>query len=249
MKGWISAVTAIFLGQPGAPAKPAALPPVVVAQAPAKPAPAPAPAAVLTADEVVTKLQKFYDDTTDFQASFKQVYTYKAYGRTQKSQGQVFFKKSGKMRWNYSKPTAKRFITDGAKFWVYEPEEKQAFESTLEESQVPVVLTFLSGKGKLSDEFTAKIVTGDKRSPSASDYAVELTPKKATTDYKSVFMVVSGTDFSLKEVFVYDAVDNENRLTFSKMAVNKGIDDTQFTFVPPSDVKIITGAPSSAPTE
>jgi outer membrane lipoprotein carrier protein len=245
MKGWIGILTASIFGQPSAPAKPAQVLPPVVAQVsvPAK------PVVALTADEVVKKLQKFYDDTADFQGSFKQVYTYKAYGRTQKSQGQVFFKKSGKMRWNYSKPTSKRFITDGSKFWVYEPEEKQAFESTLEESQVPVVLTFLSGKGKLTDEFTAKLVTGDKRSPEASDYAVELTPKKATADYKGVFMVVSGVDFSLKEVFVYDAVDNENRISFSKISLNKGIDDSQFAFVPPSDVKIITNAPSSNPTE
>jgi outer membrane lipoprotein carrier protein len=243
MKGLISAFTALFIGQ--AAPQPAVMKPVNIHPQTSTPAKV---AVALTADEVVKSLQKFYDDAKDFSADFKQVYTYKAYGRTQKSKGKVFFKKAGKMRWNYSKPTQKYFITDGSDFWAYEPEEKQAYKVPLEESQVPVVLTFLSGKGKLSDEFTAKLLTGDPRATTPADYVLELTPKKSETDYKKVVMIVDSSAFSLKEVFVYDPVDNENRLTFTNLAVNKGISDSQFTFTPPADVKIIN-PPTSEPTK
>lgn len=231
MKGFVSAITAIFLGHTVAPQ----------ASAPAKPAP------VISAEAVVKSLQKFYDDTTDYQASFEQVYTYKAYGRTQKSKGKVYFKKSGKMRWEYSKPTTKYFISDGTDFWAYEPDEEQAYKVPLKDSQIPTVLTFLSGKGKLLDEFTAKLLTSDKRGE-ASDYVVQLTPKKSETEYKSVVMVVS-TDFQLKKIYVYDPVDNENRLTFTKAAINKGVNDKQFQFTPPATVKIINAPTSEPPTE
>lgn len=197
-------------------------------------------AAKLSAEEVVKKVQSFYDDTKDYQATFSQVYTYKAYGRTQKSQGRVYFKKSGKMRWEYSKPSKKYFIANGVDLWVYEPEEKQAYKQALEESQLPVVLTFLFGKGKLLDAFTPKLLAADKRATDPTDYVVELAPKKEEGDYKKIVMVIGGKDFFLKDIFIYDPVDNENRLTFTKPSINKGIDDTQFSFTPPADVKIVT---------
>jgi outer membrane lipoprotein carrier protein len=239
MKGLISALTAIFLG-PLAPNKPALITPQTVT--PNK------VVASLSADEVVKKLQKFYDDTTDFSADFTQKYTYKAYGRSQTSKGKVFFKKAGKMSWNYTKPATKYFVTDGKDFWVYEPDEKQAYKATLEDSQIPVALTFLSGKGKLLDEFTAKLLTADPRAAAPTDFVVELSPKKGETDYKKVVMIVNATDFSLKEVYVYDPTDNENHLTFTKMKVNKGIPDTQFEFTPPADVKIVD-PPTSEPAQ
>ena len=247
MKGLISAFTALFLGQAATPSTPALVnkPAVVTTAQTSGPAKV---ATTIAADDVVKNLQKFYDDASDFSADFKQVYTYKAYGRTQKSKGKVFFKKAGKMRWNYSKPTQKYFITDGTDFWAYEPEEKQAYKVPLEESQVPVVLTFLSGKGKLSSEFSAKLLTADPRATAPTDYVLELTPKKSETDYKKVVMVVDGSVYSLKEVYVYDPVDNENHLTFSNLAVNKGISNSQFTFTPPADVKIVN-PPTSEPTE
>ena len=234
MKGLIGTLTAIFFHSIYPQAGPVAKPPVK-------------PPVTLSAEDVVKKLQKFYDDTTDYQADFSQVYLYKAYGRTQKSKGRVYFKKAGKMRWEYSKPTKKFFIADGTDLWVYEPEEKQAYKQTMEDSQLPVAITFLFGKGKLLDEFTAALLTGDSRATTPSDYVVELTPKKDEGQYKKVVMVVSSTDFSLKEVYVYDPTDNENHLSFTKPATNKGVDDSQFTFAPPSDVKIIT--PSTEPTQ
>ena len=239
MKGLISAITALFLG-PLAPSKPALITPQTVT---------PTKVVVsLSADEVVKKLQKFYDDTSDFSADFTQKYTYKAYGRSQSSKGKVYFKKEGKMRWDYSKPATKHFVTNGKDFWVYEPDELQAYKATLEDSQIPVALTFLSGKGKLLDEFTPKLLTADPRATVATDYVIELSPKKVATDYKSVVMVVSSVDFSLKEVFVYDPTDNTNHLTFTKMKVNKGIPDAQFELTLPADVKIVD-PPTSEPTE
>jgi outer membrane lipoprotein carrier protein len=239
MKGLISAVTAFFLSQSMTPT------PALIKKQTTAPVKV---VASLGADEVVKKLQKFYDDTSDFSSDFEQKYTYKAYGRSQTSKGKVFFKKAGKMSWNYTKPTTKYFITDGSDFWVYEPEEKQAYKAKLEESQIPVALTFLSGKGKLLDEFTAKLLTGDPRALTPTDYVVELTPKKGETDYKKVVMIVNSADFSLAKIFVYDPTDNENQITFKKTKVNKGIPDTQFKFSPPADVKIVDPPTSEEPT-
>ena len=63
------------------------------------------------------------------------------------------FKKPGRMRWDYDKPEKTTYVTDGAVLWLYEPEDQQAFKQELKASQLPAALAFLTGKGKLADEF------------------------------------------------------------------------------------------------
>jgi chaperone LolA len=184
-----------------------------------------------TAEEVAKKLQKFYDDAPDYQADFGQRYD-SATGRAKDKRGRVYFKKTGKMRWEYSGDEPYYIVTDGTTLWVYDVTSKTKQKTALKDTQIPVVLTFLAGKGKLTDEFSASLLAGDKRatgSDGASYYVLELTPKKATAEYKKVVMVVSTSDFSLREVFVYDGAGGVNRLQLKDPATGKGVDDSMFT--------------------
>ncbi len=61
---------------------------------PTTPAPGPAPA--LTAEQIADRIQSFYDKTRTFKASFKQVYTAKAYAKTKEGVGQVILEKPGR---------------------------------------------------------------------------------------------------------------------------------------------------------
>src|SRR5689334_9355095 len=69
---------------------------------PKGPAPAAAPSAALSADEIVTRVQTFYDKTTTYKAGFKQRYYVIAYDKTKDSAGSVIFEKPGKMSWRYT---------------------------------------------------------------------------------------------------------------------------------------------------
>src|SRR5260221_14729845 len=82
--------------------------------------------------QVVERMQKVYDGTTDLHARFMQI-TEGVMGKRQAS-GEVWLKKPGKMRWNYEKPEKKLFIADGTTLWVYEPEDEQAFKQALSSS-------------------------------------------------------------------------------------------------------------------
>ena len=55
----------------------------------------------MSAEDIARRIQKFYKKTEDYQASFKQVYTDLAAGEEKVSWGKVYFKKPGKMRWDY----------------------------------------------------------------------------------------------------------------------------------------------------
>jgi outer membrane lipoprotein carrier protein len=215
--------------------------PPAVAPAP-KSAPAPAPASAVAAApaadaaHVVDGIQSFYATTKDLTAKFTQTYTYKVHDRTQVRTGTVFFKKPRMMRWDYATPQKQLFVADGATLWVYEPGEAQVFKRSLADSQLPVALTFMTGEGKLADEFDAKLLPA----PDAAHYLVELIPKRDEGDYKSLRLLVDRQTFAVKTSTVVDPVGNINQVDFGDVQTNLGLPDKGFHFDPPQGVRVIT---------
>ena len=112
----------------------------------------------LSAEEVARRIQKFYKQTKDYRAPFKQMYTDKAAGETKTNYGKVYFKKPGKMRWDYYASESrddrtKTLVSDGDMFWIYELEFQQVFKRCLDESKLPTSLKFLMGQGNLLQDF------------------------------------------------------------------------------------------------
>jgi outer membrane lipoprotein carrier protein len=192
-----------------------------------------------TADEIIGKVQSFYQDTQKLRADFRQEFTNTTFGKTSKSDGKLYIAKPGKMRWDYDKPEKKYFISDGTTLWVYEEAAKQAFEKSLKDEILPVAVSFLYGKGDLRAEFTASLDPGKYGGP--EDLVVKLVPKKPEAQYKTLWLVVDAADFHVKESVILEATDNVNHFTFLNVKQNAQakVEEKHFKFVPPSGVKVI----------
>jgi outer membrane lipoprotein carrier protein len=232
----VVSVASVASAQPAAPAKPAAPPPAKAAPAAATPA-APAPTRLPLAT-VIEKMQKNYDQAKDFRAHFSQKYTNVAFNRTKVSSGEVTFKKGGRMRWDYDKPDPQMFVSDGKVLWLYEPNDKQAFKQDLKQSQLPAALSFLLGKGKLTDEFdiaeAGEIPYGTK-----ADYRLSLKPKKPQATYKSIYFIVDPRTFYVVESVLVNAQGDINDITFSDLKANTKVPDSFFKWEPPAGVRLI----------
>lgn len=196
-----------------------------------------------TATEVTDKIQNFYRTTEDYQASFTQIWTDVAAGDSKESGGRVFFKKPGKMRWDYLGKKGEKvelrkvLVSDGAVFTIYEPEFNQYFKQCLKESQLPTALSFLMGEGELTRDFTPKLLPSKK----PGVHTVELTPKDTQGTYKKLVFIVDATTFEVQEAQIYDPYGNINRLVFSRAKVNKKLPDSGFVFAPPKTAKVVGG--------
>jgi outer membrane lipoprotein carrier protein len=199
------------------------------------------PPARLPLTTVVEKMQKNYDQAKDYRARFSQKYTNLAFNRTKVSTGEVSFKKPGKMRWDYDQPEKKMFLSTGKVLWLYEPEDKQAFRQDLKQSQLPAALSFLLGKGKLSDEFEISLA-GDIPYGRPTDYRLSLKPKQPQATYKSIYFLVDGSSFLVNESVLINAAGDVNDITFSDVKVNSKLSDGDFTWTKPADVKVIDTA-------
>ena len=187
---------------------------------------------------VVARVQSRYDQAKDFQAHFTQTYSRSVVGRVSVSAGQVHFKKPGRMRWDYDKPEARMFLSNGQLLWLYEPEEKQAFKQDLKTSQLPAVLAFLMGKGRIADEFEVAW-SNDTRFGRPEDYRLSLRPKQPQSTYKSIVFVVDAGDFSVRESVLVDQQGNANHFVFSDLKINAKVSDEVFRWSPPAGVRVI----------
>jgi outer membrane lipoprotein carrier protein len=202
-------------------------------------APAPAPVGPkLDVKAVVGEVQKRYDAAADFRARFTQTLTSAAMGRKTSSAGEVMFKKPGRMRWDYEKPDKSSYVTDGGVLWLYEPDDKQAFKQDLKGSQLPASLSFLTGKGKLANEFDITFA-GKTTYGGVGDYVLSLSPKTPQATVKSILFIVDPRTFDVRESVITDAQGNTNDLLFSDIRTNPRLPDNIFHFTPPAGTRVI----------
>jgi outer membrane lipoprotein carrier protein len=196
------------------------------------------PEARLDVPTVIARMQSRYDQAKDFTAHFTQNYSRAVMGRVTVSSGEVAIKKPGRMRWDYTQPEPRMFLSNGQFLWLYEPAEKQAFKQDLKTSQLPAALAFLMGKGRITDEFEVTAST-DTRYGRPEDYRLALRPKQPQSTYKSILFVVDGRDFTVRESVLVDQQNNVNHFVFSSLKINAKIPDSLFHWSPPAGVRVI----------
>lgn len=195
--------------------------------------------AEMTANEVAQRVQNFYKKTADYSANFKQTYTDIAAGAAKTSKGRVYFKKPGKMRWDYyndsGKGRDKVLVSDGASFWIYEYEFKQAFKKCLADSQLPTSLKFLMGQGELLEEFN---ISYDATS-TAKKPVLNLVPKVPTSKYTRLVFTLDPSSFQVEQTTIFDPYGNTNRIDFVQAKINQNLPDSGFDFEPPKDARLL----------
>ena len=179
---------------------------------------------------LIEKVQSFYENTEDFSATFKQSYTYKALGRKVKSSGTVSFKKPGLMRWDYETPRKKAFIMDGKDLWIWTPADNSAIRRAgFTSDGLSTSITFLWGRGKLTDEFDIELTRVD---------VLKLTPKKPQSGFKRIIFKVDVETGRVIRSTVVDPAGNKNQMTFENVRLNTGLKPENFAFTPPKGADI-----------
>jgi outer membrane lipoprotein carrier protein len=185
----------------------------------------------------ITSLQKTYDSTRDFSATFKQNYHHKVLNKNDESQGVVLFKKPGQMRWDYEKPSVKSFIVDGKSLWVYQKNDNLAFrDKCFKQDGLTASIAFLWGQGKVLDLFDPSWFQG--QFGDAKDLHIALVPKKKNSVFKKLILVVDPKTHRAKQSIVVDLEGNVNQFTFSDLRFNQKLDGKKFHFTPPKGTHV-----------
>ena len=185
------------------------------------------------ARQYVDAIQKYYDNAKTYSATFDQDYE-TVDGVKKHSNGVVWFKKPGLMRWDYEKPESRFLISDGKYFWSWEPVYRQYCKQNLSTSQLPTALTFLAGTGRIEDNFSVKL---DKIK--GNQVSLTLTPVTPSLAYERIKFEILMPTAKVYRATIYDALGNFNRITFKSPEMNAELADSSFRFEPPADARHI----------
>src|SRR2546426_312680 len=116
------------------------------------------PAQAQSLDEVVRDVETAYGRITDLRAEFSQSSFNKSLNQAIPAQGTVYLKRGGKLRWEYTEPTAQEIVSDGKKLWVYTPTLNQANVGDAPAALAGPAGSFLAGLGRLRAEFTVRFL-------------------------------------------------------------------------------------------
>lgn len=190
-------------------------------------------------DEIVRSLQRKYDATRDFSASFVQTYEGGVLRQKTSERGEVFVKKPGKMRWTYTSPEAKVFVSDGRQMFAYVPADRQVVVSDVPEGDLATTpLQFLVGRGDMTRDFTASLV--ELPEAPAESYAIKFVPKKREPEYDWLIMVVDRSTLQLRMLQSIDSQGGTSTFLFTNLKENVGLPDSAFIFKIPRGTDVIT---------
>jgi len=199
----------------------------------------------------------------DIETSFTQKSTIASLDQTQTGSGQVMIRfdrpdpskvPQVSFRWEYDSPSRQEIVSDGRTIWVYIPENNQVIESDISEvskARPEDPLTFLTGLGNLSRDFSVRWASPDR--DSEGNYIIDLTPRRTSATLSALRVVVdrdavneflrgtTGRTFPIRETVATDPNGNTTDIIFDKpnMRLNRGLSQSMFRYIPPAGVDVV----------
>lgn len=182
-------------------------------------------------------LEDSYNSIKDLSSGFKQISYLSALDISEESEGSLWIKKPGKMKWHYKTPEEQFYLVDGKTFWQYQVEDEQAVVSNFKDvsiSDLPAL--FLLGTGSLTNDFSIlKACTNEQT------ILFILTPKSSDNESGELKIVKLLTNIDakiIKGVSVSDVSGNITQILLYDENFNKTLKDAMFELEIPSSVDI-----------
>ncbi len=196
--------------------------------------------APLQADDLtalLNALQTKYDRLHSLAAEFTQVYNARG-ERTRRESGTLLLKKPGRMRWDYTTPERKHFISDGKWLYEYVEAEKLATRNAVRDSDdLRAPFAFLLGRGKLRRDFQ-RIEFASEAPTKAGNRVLRLVPKRAQ-DFRELLLEVEPGSLQLARLVLLDRNGARSDFLFSNVRENAPASEAQFAFKAPAGVKVV----------
>ena len=190
--------------------------------------------------DVARAVQAHYDTVRDFTAEFTHTYVGGILRKRITEQGRLQVKKPGRMRWEYTQPEPKTFVSDGSQMYSYVPADRQVYVSPVPaEDQATTAVLFLTGKGNLLRDFDVRYA--DETGGPAGTVALRLDPKLPERDYDWLELVVDQRTFQIRALVAADDQGGTSTFQFRDLQENVGLSDKTFEFRIPRGVDVIRG--------
>src|SRR5579859_5212700 len=178
------------------------------------------------ATELAARMEARYRGAKTLQATFLERYAEN--GSLLRSEaGTAYFRRPGKMRWEYERPEKNLFLVDGKTAWFYVPADHTATRVPARQSDdLRTPLALLAGQMKIS------------RACSRVELAEN---EKPLREGDAVFFEVARDSGELVRLIVRQAGAIEVEFRFENWRFDPALPDSLFRFEPPAGVAIVNG--------
>ena len=173
-----------------------------------------------------------YNRTQTLQLSFTESYQQGA--RTRVEKGELFLRKPGRMRWQYTAPAGKLFVSDGKFIYSYTPQDNRAEKMKLKETDdMRAPLAFLLGRLDFNKDFREF-----HSRPEDGGVFITAIPKSDKLPYSEVSFLAA-SDFTIRRLEVKGQDNSVLRFAFENEKKDPAIQDALFRFTPPPGAEYV----------
>jgi outer membrane lipoprotein carrier protein len=187
---------------------------------------------------LAAKVQQRYNGIKDIQGDFVQTYEGGVLRTKTTERGTVAIKRPGRMRFTYSKPEKKEFVSDGTRLYTHLVADKQVFVSPApgpDQGDIPAM--FLAGQSDLARDYTPTFTA----LPGAASglITLKLVPNKRSEEYESLGIGIDPKTLQIQFLTAVDTQGGRSSFAFSNLKENRGLSDKQFEFRIPQGVDVV----------
>jgi outer membrane lipoprotein carrier protein len=183
-------------------------------------------------------IEQRYNRAKTLQIQFTESYSVGGQARKSES-GDLTLRKPGRMRWDYTTPAGKLFLSDGKQVYLYTPDSHRVEKMPLKESEdMRAPLAFLLGKLDFSKEFRDFAVK-----PDGANFVVTAKAKTDKLPYEKIEMQVT-PDYQIQRLVVNGQDQSILAFQFAQEKLNPPVDDARFKFQMPAGATLVSGEAS-----
>jgi outer membrane lipoprotein carrier protein len=188
---------------------------------------------------LAAKVQQRYDGIRDFQGDFVQTYEGGVLRTKTTERGTLAIKRPGRLRFTYTKPERKEFVSDGVRLYTHLVADKQVIVSpapSAEDGDVPAM--FLAGRSDLGRDYTPTFTP--LPGAAAGLLTLKLVPKNHASEFESLGIGVDPKTLQIQFLTATDKQGGRSSFTFSNLKENRGLADKDFVFRIPRGADVVT---------
>ncbi|HUB32329.1 MAG TPA: outer membrane lipoprotein carrier protein LolA [Bryobacteraceae bacterium] len=184
-------------------------------------------------DTLLKGVEARYNHAKTLEVLFTEQYTPPGHARRTES-GKLLLRKPGRMRWDYSQPAGKLFLSDGKMLWLYTPAENRVEKMKFQETEdMRAPLAFLLGKLHFDKEFRNL-----QSKPDGNFTRITAEPRTENLPYSNVEFVVTPENI-IREVKVTGYDKSILDFTFNQEKVDPPLADGLFQFQMPKGAELV----------
>lgn len=193
----------------------------------------PALAAPPDLNTLLKGVEQRYNQAKTLEVHFVESYAVQGLARKSES-GELTLRKPGRMRWDYTTPSGKLFVSDGKDVYLYTPESHRVEKTKLKASEdMRAPLAFLLGKLDFAHDFREF-----ELKPEGASYEITAKAKSDKFPYEKIQMLVT-PEYEIQRLAI--SLQDSSLLTFqlNNEKVNPPVNDALFKFQMPAGATLV----------